>query len=289
MRPRYITATRWRCADHREVVRDEQIGEPSSSCRSCSRLTTCAWIETSSADTGSSQTISLRLERQRARDADALALAAGELVRIVRIWSARKPTRSNSSRRASAPAGCEPVDVERLADDVASRHARVERGERVLEHDLHLRGAAARSALDEMRDVLRRRTGSARGRLDQTQHAARDGRLAAAGLADQAERLARADRKRDAVHRVHLADLPAQEARRDGKCFLSSMTASSRLASCRPQHTSAARQQAARWPPPQSASGGYSASQRSIASGQRGAKGQPGGRSESAGTVPGIS
>ncbi len=41
----------------------------------------CAWIDTSSADTGSSQTISFGLERQRPGDADALALAAGELGR----------------------------------------------------------------------------------------------------------------------------------------------------------------------------------------------------------------
>ena len=41
----------------------------------------CAWIETSSAETGSSATIELRLQRDRAGDADALALAAGELVR----------------------------------------------------------------------------------------------------------------------------------------------------------------------------------------------------------------
>ena len=43
---------------------------------------TCAWIDTSSADTGSSQTISFGLDRERARDADALALPAGELMRI---------------------------------------------------------------------------------------------------------------------------------------------------------------------------------------------------------------
>ena len=42
---------------------------------------TWAWIETSSADTGSSQTISFGLDGERAGDADALALAAGELVR----------------------------------------------------------------------------------------------------------------------------------------------------------------------------------------------------------------
>ena len=41
-----------------------------------------AWIETSSAETGSSQTISFGIDGERAGDADALALAAGELVRI---------------------------------------------------------------------------------------------------------------------------------------------------------------------------------------------------------------
>ena len=55
---------------------------PNSSWRSLSRLRICAWIETSSADTGSSQTISFGDERQRAGDPDPLPLAAGELVRI---------------------------------------------------------------------------------------------------------------------------------------------------------------------------------------------------------------
>ena len=42
---------------------------------------TCAWIETSSAETGSSSMISCGFDRQRAGDPDPLALAAGELVR----------------------------------------------------------------------------------------------------------------------------------------------------------------------------------------------------------------
>ena len=42
---------------------------------------TCAWIETSSAETGSSSRISFGFDRQRPGDADALALSAGELVR----------------------------------------------------------------------------------------------------------------------------------------------------------------------------------------------------------------
>ena len=43
---------------------------------------TPAWIDTSSADTGSSSTSSFGLQRQRPGDADALPLAAGELVRV---------------------------------------------------------------------------------------------------------------------------------------------------------------------------------------------------------------
>ena len=46
------------------------------------RLRICAWIETSSAETGSSATISLGLEGERPGQADALPLAAGELVGV---------------------------------------------------------------------------------------------------------------------------------------------------------------------------------------------------------------
>ena len=57
---------------------------PSVRCRSRSRLMTCAPTETSSALTGSSSTRKLGPQRQGAGDVDALALAAGELMRIAR-------------------------------------------------------------------------------------------------------------------------------------------------------------------------------------------------------------
>ena len=60
----------------------KSIVRPKRSRRSLSRLITCAWIDTSSADTGSSATMKLRLDRERPGDADALALPARELVRI---------------------------------------------------------------------------------------------------------------------------------------------------------------------------------------------------------------
>src|SRR5438552_18189466 len=52
---------------------------------------------------------------------------------------------------------------------------------------------------------------------------------------------------------------------------------------------SAARQHAARWPPPQSCNGGYASWQRATASEQRGANAQPLGSLVNDGTVPGIS
>ena len=87
------------------------------------RFSTCAWIETSSAATDSSQTRNSRLDRERARDADARALAAGELVRI-----------AAHQRRIEADAVQHQADVldllraadhavrdRRLADDVERR------------------------------------------------------------------------------------------------------------------------------------------------------------------------
>ena len=76
--------------DDRDVVRDEEVGEPSRSCSARSRFRICACTETSSALVGSSHTISLRLDRERARDGDALALPAGELVRIALLHLGRQ-------------------------------------------------------------------------------------------------------------------------------------------------------------------------------------------------------
>ena len=53
----------------------------SSSRKWASRFRICAWTETSSALTGSSATTNVGTERERPRDPDPLALAAGECVR----------------------------------------------------------------------------------------------------------------------------------------------------------------------------------------------------------------
>ena len=138
----------------------------------------CAWIETSSAETGSSHDDQLRVERERARDADALALAARELVRdSSSSASARRPTLVEQLRDPLALLACRwpmPWTLQRLADDVAGRHARIERGVRVLEDDLHLRAGSGRSsALLSAGDVRAVEPDRAAGRLDQPQQGAR--------------------------------------------------------------------------------------------------------------------
>src|SRR5205814_1465705 len=76
----------------------------------------------------------VRLERQRPRDADALPLPTGELVRIVAHLVRPQPDlfEQRGDALAVAAAGGEAVHAQRLADDIAGGHTRVQRGKRVL-------------------------------------------------------------------------------------------------------------------------------------------------------------
>ena len=79
-----------------------------------------------------------RVERQRPRDADALPLAAGELVRepVPVLGAEADGAKKLLDALAAVLPRIEVVDPQRLGDDVAHRHARVQRGVRVLEDDL---------------------------------------------------------------------------------------------------------------------------------------------------------
>src|SRR6185437_1505804 len=186
----------------------------------------------------------------------------------------------------------ETMDAEGFADNVARAHARIERGKRILEHDLHLAPDRAHFRLAETRDVLSVDADFARCRLDQPQHAARHRRFAATGFADQPQRLADVDREAHAVDGMHGADLAAEHPG-PHRIMLDEVVDLEQRArfghDAATATASAARQQAARCGPPKSCSGGYSWWQRSIASAQRGAKAQPCGSRVNEGTVPGIS
>ena len=121
------------------------------------------------------------------------------------------------------------VDHQRLADQPADGVARVERGERVLEDDLHLPPQRPQRVALQRGDVLPLEPHVARGGLDQAHHAAPRGGFAAAGLAHHAERLAGCDIETDAVHRVHLAGHPRHHAAADREVLLEPADRKNRL------------------------------------------------------------
>ena len=118
-------------------------------------MSTWARMETSSALTGSSQHDELGVERQGAGDADALALPARELVRVALGVLGVEADRLEQLGDAllALGLGADVVDLERLADDVADAHARVERGVRVLEDDLHVAAQRVHLAARRLHDV----------------------------------------------------------------------------------------------------------------------------------------
>ena len=124
-----------------------------------------------------------------------------------------RPTTSRISRTrvvASLPTR-DAVHPERLADRATDRVARVERGERVLEHHLHPPPQRPQLRLAQVRDVGALEQDAAAGRLVQPEHRASDGRLSAPRLADEPDGLAALDRERDAVDRLDVADVAVEE------------------------------------------------------------------------------
>ena len=129
------------CAHHREVVRDEQIGQPEPLLQvehQVDDLRLDVDVERRDRLVGHDE---IGLDRQRAGDRDALALAAGELVR-----EARGPGsgQADEVEQFAAPGRAPPRRVaahavrdQRLGEDLADRHARIERRIGVLEDHLH--------------------------------------------------------------------------------------------------------------------------------------------------------
>ena len=113
---------------------------PKSSCRSLSRLQDLRLHGNVERRDGLVAHDQLRVDRERARDADALALAAGELVReaVVVLGVETDDLEQLLHPRLDLLVGAEPVDLERLADDEADALARVQRRVRILEDHRHL-------------------------------------------------------------------------------------------------------------------------------------------------------
>src|SRR6185437_9777873 len=133
--------------DHGKVMRDEEVGESVPALE----------IDKEVDDLGLDRHVERRyrlvahdqawFERQRPCDADALPLAAGELVRVVLhlIRSQSDLFEQLGNPIALLVTSSDAVDAERLADNIAGSHPWIERGEWILENDLH--GAPDRTQL----------------------------------------------------------------------------------------------------------------------------------------------
>jgi hypothetical protein len=137
-----------------------------------------------------------RLHRQRARDADALALTAAEFVRIAPRMRRLQADTFQQRGDPVVPFRLRrmAMHAERFAQGLADGPARVEREIRVLKHVLHAaphpQHGGTIVAAEHRQHILAVEPDLPRSRRHQMQHAARGGGLAAAAFADQRQGLA---------------------------------------------------------------------------------------------------
>ena len=135
----------------------------------------------------------LRIQHHRACDADALALAAAELMRItVDVVGTQPDARQHGGNRGAATGAIHfrPVHPQRFRDRFSHGHAWIETRERVLENDLQVAAQRPQFALTQVLDGPAEPHDGTGSRPDQLQHRARQRRFSATGFADQSEGLA---------------------------------------------------------------------------------------------------
>ena len=142
IRPSRITTTSSHTMlDDREVVADEQVGDAEVALQighQVEHLRLHRHVERADRLVGDDE---LRPRDQRARDRDALALAAGELVRVlVHVGRAQADRLERLRDTLALRLAVGTADRgQRLGDDAPDALARIERAERILEHHLELR------------------------------------------------------------------------------------------------------------------------------------------------------
>src|SRR5262245_51014154 len=145
---------------------------------------------------------------------------AGEAHEIEQLADARSACRT----------GKQAVDVERFAQQIADRHARIERSVRVLEDDLQLAPQAAQMGGVQLAEIGAAVEHAAGCRPHQLQDGIAGRRLAATRLAYQAQSAAAVDTEAHAVDRLYRTIM-------DGKAFDFEQ----------PRHGARSAKQAAQW------------------------------------------
>ena len=124
---------------HRQVVSDEQKAQAEPRLQVLEQIDDLPLDRNVERGNGLVADDEARLERERARNADALALPARKLVRIALRHVGEEADLAEQRLDALAlllAIGGQAVDAKRLADDLSDRHAWIERRIRVLEDRL---------------------------------------------------------------------------------------------------------------------------------------------------------
>ena len=142
-------------AHEREVVRDEEVGEAELLLQVAEQVDDVGLDRHVEAAHRLVEHEQLGGERQRPGDGDALQLAAGELARVAVAVLGVEAHGAQQVARLLLPLLLREVEVvaHRLGQAVGDRRQRVERRERVLEHELHAAAAVAHLTLRQPGDV----------------------------------------------------------------------------------------------------------------------------------------
>src|SRR5208282_1677070 len=286
---------------HGEVVGDEDEAEPETGLQVLEQVDDLGAHRDVERRDGLVADEELRLDRKCPRDADALALAAGELVRIAPRVAGEQAdeTEELGDPLLARLAAAQVVDGERLGQHLGNRHARVERAIGVLEDDLHLAPQGPHLLPREAEDVAAPEADGAGIGIDEAQHQPARGRFAAAALADECQRLSGREAEINTVDGLDRAARAAEEAGSEPEVLDQALDleergrthpAASGCATRGHQHPSpsGALRQAAKCRAWSSRSGGSVLRHSASAKGQRGWKEQPCGNARGFGTVPSM-
>ena len=180
--------------DDREVVGDEDIGQAEAALQvhhQVDDLRLHRHVERRDRLVADDQP---RLDGQRPGDADPLALAAARIRADsgAHDRGSRPTVRSSSATRVvdGLRGPGQPMQPQRLGQDLGHRHGRIQRRVRILEDHLQRAPPRAQRRRVELAEVLALEQHPPGRRLDQPQQQPPERRLAAAGFADHAQRLA---------------------------------------------------------------------------------------------------
>ena len=144
----------------------------------------------------------LRLERERAGDADTLALTAGKLMRVtvdvLRVEAHDVEELAHGLHALLLRAHV--VDRHGLRHDLADGHTRVQARIWILEDELHVAAHLLELLVAHLRDIFALEIHLARGGVGQPHDGAARRGLTAAGFTHEAEGLARMDLERNIVY-----------------------------------------------------------------------------------------